>query len=458
MLSESQAKKIVDFVLELCAKHSSKKHPAQAEVSITGSNVATSRFANNEVTQNQAPDITTVALRVLQDQRQVRLETLDLSDKGLTKLVESAFEAVKLLDGDDQILPLPSKCKKDKDDKLPVRYDKATAAETAAGRAQKVGEIISLAKASNLSAAGVYCTGANFEAIGNSNGLFNYYRESSCECSLTISKDGTTSWAKAHAPKAIDIKVKEMTERVIAKTIKAQNPESLAPGKYMAILERAAVLDLLCQLWWDFSATSHIDKLSCLLDKVGQKVFGDNVTIYDDVCHPLQCGSPFDGEGQARMSLPLVQKGVLTGLVHSRQSAAKMQTKSTGHALPQPTGYGEMPANIVVEGGTSTIQDMLSLVQGKDVAVLLTRVWYVREVDPATKLITGMTRDGTFLVQNGAIVKPIKNLRFNISLLDLLNNIVAMGPSLRTAGEEGQPAVVPMMLVRDFNFTEGTRF
>jgi len=114
----------------------------------------------------------------------------------------------------------------------------------------------------------------------------------------------------------------------------------------------------------------------------------------------------------------------------------------------------------VIEGGISSIEDMIKQVQGDQEAVLLTRVWYVREVDPSTKLLTGMTRDGTFLVKNGAVVKPVKNLRFNVSLLELLNNVIALGPSVRAAGAEGieVPAVVPAMMVKDFNFTEGTRF
>ena len=137
-----------------------------------------------------------------------------------------------------------------------------------------------------------------------------------------------------------------------------------------------------------------------------------------------------------------------------------MQTKTTGHSVAQPSAMGEMPLNILIEGGISSVEDMIKQVHGDQEAVLLTRVWYVREVDPSTKLLTGMTRDGTFLVKNGAVVKPVKNLRFNVSLLELLNNVIALGPSVRAAGAEGieVPAVVPAMMVKDFNFTEGTRF
>lgn len=469
MLNESQCRKIIDAAIKHALRFSTKKKPLEVEVSITGSNLATSRFANNEMTQNQAPDSNVVAVRLLRQGRQARLETLDLSASGIERLVESALEAVRLLEADEDVLPLVSPkeiAKSVKAKKAPGtvaeidRYDPATAELTALDRAKEVGKIIKQAEAEDVSAAGVYCSGASYIAIGNSNGLFQFHQESTAACSITITADGATSWVLNHGPVARAVKTEVMAERAIAKAKQARQPEDLPPGKYLAILEPAAVIDLLSYLWWDFSATSHIDKLSCLLDKVGEKVFGDNITVIDDVTNKNQCGCPFDGEGVGRQTIKLVENGVIKNLVHSRQSAKKMQTKTTGHSMTQPSAMGEMPLNIVIEGGISSIEDMIQQVQGDQEAVLLTRVWYVREVDPSTKLLTGMTRDGTFLVKNGAVVKPVKNLRFNVSLLELLNNVIALGPSVRAAGAEGIeiPAVVPAMMVKDFNFTEGTRF
>ena len=481
MLNESQCRKIVDAAIEHALKFSSKKKPIEAEVSISGSNLATSRFANNEMTQNQAPDYNVVAVRLLRDGRQARLETLDLSQRGIERLVESALEAVRLLEADEDILPLATAKETEKAQKEKTkgkekgksesknsgkksgeneRYDSATAELTALDRAKEVGKIIQQAEEQDVSSAGIYCSGEYYTAIGNSNGLFQFHRESAAACSITITADGATSWVLEHAPNAEEVKAEVLAERAINKAKQARKPQDLPPGKYLAILEPAAVIDLLTYLWWDFSATSHIDKLSCLLDKVGEKMFGDNITVVDDVTNKSQCGSPFDGEGVPRQVIKLIENGVIKNLVHSRLSAKKMQTKTTGHSMAQPSAMGEMPLNIVIEGGISSIEDMMKQVQGDQEAVLLTRVWYVREVDPATKLLTGMTRDGTFLVKNGAVVKPVKNLRFNVSLLELLNNVIALGPSVRAAGAEGieVPAVVPAMMVKDFNFTEGTRF
>ena len=461
MLNESQCRKIIDAAIKHALSFASKKKPIEVEVSITGSNLATSRFANNEMTQNQAPDSNVVAVRLLRDGRQARLETLDLSESGIERLVESALEAVKLLEADEDVLALVSaKGMSKKGKEASSRYDLATAELTALERANAVAEIIKQAEDQDVSAAGIYCSGASYIAIGNSNGLFQYHQESTAACSITATADGATSWVLNHAPTASEVNTELLAERVINRAKQARMPEDLPPGKYLAILEPAAVIDLLSYLWWDFSGTSHIDKLSCLLDKVGEKVFGDNITIVDDVTNKNQCGCPFDGEGVPRQTITLVENGVIKNLVHSRLSAKKMQTKTTGHSVAQPSAMGEMPLNIVIEGGISSIEEMIKQVQGDQEAVSLTRVWYVREVDPSTKLLTGMTRDGTFLVKNGAVVKPVKNLRFNVSLLELLNNVIALGPSVRAAGAEGieVPAVVPAMMVKDFNFTEGTRF
>ena len=209
------------------------------------------------------------------------------------------------------------------------------------------------------------------------------------------------------------------------------------------------MLDLLDYLWGDFAATSHIDKLSSLLGKVGKKVFGDNINIKDDVYHPLQTGSRFDGEGLPRTVVTLVENGVVKNLVYGRRSAAKMNAKPTGHGVSEPSPQGEYPENLVVQGGTSSVEDMI---KSTERGILLSRVWYVRLVDPTTILLTGMTRDGTFMVENGKISYGIKNLRFNASVIDMLNNVMELGPSVRAAGEGGSPQVVPAMKVAEFQF------
>lgn len=198
-----------------------------------------------------------------------------------------------------------------------------------------------------------------------------------------------------------------------------------------------------------------MDKQSCLLNRLGDRVFGENINLVDNVFDELQTGAIFDGEGVSRKKVSLVQNGVLNSLVFGRRSAKRLQTSPTGHGLPEPSAFGEYPMNLSLAGGDATLEDM---VKSTKKGILLSRVWYVRTVDPAKKILTGMTRDGTFMIENGDIAYGVKNLRFNISLIDLLNNVEMIGKAIRAAGEEGYPAVVPALKVNDFNFTEVTKF
>jgi predicted Zn-dependent protease len=234
------------------------------------------------------------------------------------------------------------------------------------------------------------------------------------------------------------------------------NPIVIKPGKYTVILEPSAVLDLVSFLWPNFTGTSFIDQDSCFLDKLGQQVLGSNINIWDNAMHPLQWGCPYDGEGMPKTAVKLVENGVLKNLVYGRRSARQLGVTPTGHAAAQPSEIDEDPENFVIEGGTTSLEEMIA---STEYGLLIPRVWYVRDVDEAvTKLLTGMTRDGLFLIENGKIVSGIQNMRFNQSLIAMLKNVVAMSPAVLASGEEGSPQVVPAMKVEDFEFTAGTKF
>jgi predicted Zn-dependent protease len=451
MLSKDYCLKLIEQVID------SGKHLVLdgIEVHVHGSNIATSRFGDNSMTQNQSPSRIEVSVRVIKDRRQARLSTEDLSVEGLKKVVVDAAKVASLLQPDDELPDLLEKIESENNALELSRYLNKTAELTASDRAENVKAMIAVARENKLDAAGIYATGESVTALGNSNGLFAYHRQSSAEASITMVAPHSTGWAKVHSVDADDFDATAFARTAAQKALHSANPQDIEPGAYSVILEPSATLDLLGFLWGDFAATSHIDKLSCLLDKVGTKVFGDNVTVYDDVTHPLQAGSGFDGEGVLRERVCLIDKGVVKNLVFGRRAARKLNVKPTGHGLGEPNPYGEAPRNIVMSGGTKSLSDLIS---STDHAVLLTRVWYVREVDSARKIITGMTRDGTFLVKNGKVAYGVKNLRFNVSIIDLLNNILDLGKSVRAAGEESFPALVPAMKVSDFTFTSSTEF
>jgi predicted Zn-dependent protease len=246
-----------------------------------------------------------------------------------------------------------------------------------------------------------------------------------------------------------------MAERAAEKAAASRNPMAIAPGLYPVILEPSAVLDVLGWMYYDFGGLSVAEQRSFLTNRSGTKLFGDNITIRDDVSHPLQTGAPFDGEGLPRQSLTLVEKGIVRNLVYAQKTAKQAGATATGHGFPLPNEMGEAPMNIVIEGGESSIDAMIASTER---GILVTRLWYIREVEPYEKVMTGMTRDGTFLVENGKVTRGLRNFRFNQSLVKLLNNVEALGPTVRAAGEEAFEMAVPAMKVRDFHFTEVTKF
>jgi predicted Zn-dependent protease len=202
---------------------------------------------------------------------------------------------------------------------------------------------------------------------------------------------------------------------------------------------------------------------------MGTQLFGENITIWDDVYHPLQTGVPFDGEGMTRHRVKLVDRGVPKALVYARSSAARMRKSAlasgigeiypTGHGFSLPNELGEAPLNIVFASPQNdNAQSVEQMIAGTEKGLLVTRLWYIREVDPYEKIMTGMTRDGTFLVENGKVCGGVRNFRFNQSLIHMLRNVAAIGDPVRSCGEESIDMVAPPMKVLDFNFTETTKF
>jgi predicted Zn-dependent protease len=273
--------------------------------------------------------------------------------------------------------------------------------------------------------------------------------------SITAMAGDSSGWAKASAVSHAAIDPVALARGASEKARLSGDPQEIAPGRYTVILEPAAVLDLVGQMFGDFSATSVNDSRSFLTDRLGTQLFGDNIHISDDVAHPLQAGVPFDGEGVPRRKLTLVHAGVPRELAYARSSARRAGVEPTGHGFPLPNEVGEAPLNIVIAGGSTSVDEMIA---STDRGILITRLWYIREVEPYDKIMTGMTRDGTFLIENGRVNCGLRNFRFNQGIIELLNNVDALSPAVRASGEEVFDMVVPAMKVRNFNFTEVTRF
>jgi len=357
----------------------------------------------------------------------------------------------------------------------PSRYFERSAKLTPEDRAAGVAKIVEVAKKNKLVTAGIFSSGESFEGILNSAGMRNFHRQSSAEVSVTMLNDAQRSsgWQKRNAPDIATFDPAEVGEIAAQKALASANPKELPPGKYDVILEPSAVLDLVGFMFQDFGAQAVLDERSFLNERIGTKLFGDNITIDEDAYHPLQSGTQFDGEGIPKQRLRLVENGVIKNVVFSRASAERMkksplakhfatggiEIRPTGHGFPLPNEIGDAPMNIVFAGAQKgSAKSVRQMIAESERAILVTRVWYIREVEPYQKVLTGMTRDGTFLVENGKVKHGVLNFRFNQGLIDLLSNVEAMSQPVRASGEEAFDMVVPAMKVRDFNFTEVTKF
>src|SRR5258706_1982787 len=442
----------------------SKLTSAELELTISSADFSLTRFANNGIHQNVSDSGVSVSIRTAFDGKTARATTNKIDDESLRRALEAAEQLTRVQAADPEMLPMAGAM--GQPDGAPMRHFAETAALTPEDRAAAVGRIVDVAKKNNVVAAGIYSSGSSFDAILNSNGLARFHEQTLAEISITMLSDATRSsgWRKANSPNVRDLAPEQMAEVAVSKALESAEPREIPLGKFTVILEPSAVLDLVGFMFQDFGGQSLLDERSFLNDRLGQKLFADSITIYEDAYHPLQSGQPWDGEGVPKQRVTLVEKGVIKNLVYARSSAERIvksalaqklgPVRPTGHGFPLPNDVGDMPTNIVFSGppagAARTVEQMIAETER---GILVTRCWYIREVEPYQKVLTGMTRDGTFLIENGKKKHGIRNFRFNQSLVELLQNILAMSVPGRAAGEEAFDMVVPALKVQDFNFT-----
>jgi PmbA protein len=462
MLTKEQAADIFDRVCRFSSAD-------EVEAIFTGSRFALTRFANNIIHQNVEEENSIVSIRTNFAGRTARATANQFDDESLRRAVVSSENLAKVQAPDPDLLPMPTadEATAAGEGARATRFFEQTAAVTPADRAEVVKGIVSVAGKHKLTTAGIYSASESGEGIFNSRGLANWHRQTLAEISITMLGGDSSGWQKLNSPDVRNLDPRWLAEAAARKAVESAHPREIAPGKYTLILEPAAVLDIVGFMFWDYSGVAILDQRSFLNDRIGTKLFGENINICDDAQHPLQAGAPFDGEGMRRRRVLLVENGVVKRVVYARATARKMKNSEyaakvgpiepTGHGFPLPNEMGEMPMNVVF-GAPENPQTVEQMIASTERGVLVTRLWYIREVDPYEKIVTGMTRDGTFLVENGKVQCGLRNFRFNQSLISMLKNVDAMSTPVRAAGEESFDMVVPAMKVREFNFTEATKF
>ena len=460
MLDQAQAASVFSKICKLSSAD-------EVEALIYSGHSALTRFANNTIHQNVEEENSSVSVRTVFGRRTARATTNKFDDESLRRVVQASEGLAKVQQVDPDLLPMPKDGGEGATQVVPSRYFEQTAAITPELRAESVKKIVGIAERHKLTVAGIYSSAEASEGIFNSRGLSDWHTLTSSEISVTMLAGDSSGWQKANSPNVANLDAVALAELAAKKAADSAQPREIPAGKYTVILEPAAVLDMAGFMFWDFGGMAILDQRSFLNNRVGTQVFGENINIWDDANHPLQSGSIFDGEGVRRQRVQLVENGVVRQLVYARATAEKMKKSEykdkvgpiqpTGHGFALPNEMGEAPLHIVFEPPAEP-KSLQQMIANTERGVLVTRLWYIREVDPYEKILTGMTRDGTFYVENGEVRYGVRNFRFNESLVHMFSNVEEMGTPVRASGEESFDMVVPAMKVREFNFTDVTKF
>ncbi len=436
-LSEAQSKAIIDRVIKMSTADS-------IAVNVTSGLTNNIRFAANQLSTAGSVADANVAITSTFGKKSAVVVTNNLTDEALLAAVRESEALAKLAPDDPEAMP-----------NLGPQNIKTVNADFQATEAVDASDLVKAAltaleparKSGDLNVAGYLVVNTATNALGNSAKLFAYHKSTNANYTVTArTADGTGSgWAGAEHPDWRQIDISGVSQRAIDKARLSRNPVAIEPGRYTVVMEPQAVGDLVQLIGGYADARSSDEGRSPFTkqgggNKIGEKIVDTRVSITADPFDPMILSQPWDGDGLPLGKQVFVDHGTLKELYYSRFWAQKMGKSPTG-----------APTSFIMSGGTTSLDDMIKTTAR---GVLVTRLWYLREVDPRTIMYTGLTRDGTFLIENGKITKAVKNFRFNDSPLFMLNNLEAVGPAVRLAGTEaGGAVVVPPIKVKDFNFT-----
>jgi predicted Zn-dependent protease len=439
ILSKDEAKAIMEKVLKFSKADG-------CSLNLNGADRGNIRYARNSVSTAGEDSNVTLGVQSYFGKKSGVATINEFDDAALEKTVRRSEELAQLAPENPEFMePLPQQTYNGES----KTFSDATAKITPEYRAQAAADSINPAVPKKVTAAGYLQDSRGFQAIMNSKGLFAYNRATSVDFTVTMrTDDGTGSgWAARDLNDISKLNASETSKIAIDKALMSREAKGIEPGKYTVILEPSAGGDLVRLMtgFGGFNARQADEGRSWLSkkgggNKLGEKIVDERVNIYTDPWNDEAPASPWAGDGQARKRMDLVKNGVVANLSYDRYWATQK------NVAPVPGG-----GNTIMDGGNTSVEDMI-----KDTkrGVLVTRFWYIRPVDPQTLLYTGLTRDGTFFIENGKIKHPIKNFRFNESPIIMLNNLEALGKQVRcVASEGGGGLVIPYMKIRDFTFS-----
>jgi PmbA protein len=446
MIEEKEARKLSDAILKRCENN-------PAELTLMFNDAALTRFANNIIHQNVAERDAEVTLRYFIGKQIGTASTNRLDQAGLDELVERAKTNAMASPEDPNYPGLPEP----KAYQRVTAWDASTAGYSSEKRARAVGEVCQMALEKGLNSSGAFSTGSSDLVVANTQGVFTYHTMTNADFQTVVMSNDSSGRAQESAWKVDDLAVEALGKEAIETAIRGHEPRKIDPGEYTVVIEHYVTEDLISSLnFYGMGAQAVLEGRSWMNDRIGQQLMSPLVSIWDDGLDVNGSPLPFDFEGVPKQRVDIVKQGVVLGPVYDRYSGAKMGKPSTGHATPiNFRGFGPLAMNLFMAAGDASIEDMITTTKK---GLYINRFWYTRLVHPHDCVITGMTRDGVFMIENGEVAYPVKNLRFTMPYVQALANVEAVGKASHLLVGEfgGLSNRVSALKIRGWNFTGST--
>lgn len=436
MLGETKCLELLEAALAACDCD-------QAEAILYVQDSALTRFADSIIHQNVAEANAMISVRAVLGKRIGCARGNQLSKDQVQAVAARALDLARLSAADDKFVSLPQP----RPISAVATYSEATAASTPEQRAEAARAIAAIAQKHGGQASGALAAESAEIAVANSLGVRAYAPVTESSLITVVADDDSSGYAEWRGTDIAQLDVESVALTAARKCAEGRGAEAIDPGEYTVILEPPAVGDMLFMLsYMGMGAMAFQEGRSFMAGRIGEKITGDTITIWDDPADPRQLASAFDWEGVPRQKVTIIENGIARGPVYDSYTANKEDKESTGHAFPAPNTFGPVPTHLFLQPGDATVDDMVA---STDRGILVTRFHYTNIVHEKHTTFTGMTRDGTFLVENGKVTKPIKNFRFTQSILDALANVQMIGKG----GQLVEYAYVPALKISKFAFT-----
>jgi PmbA protein len=446
MIEEKEAQKITDAILMRC-----KGNPA--ELTLMFNDAALTRFANNIIHQNVAERDAEVTLRYFIGKQIGTASTNRLDQAGLDELVSRAKANAEASPEDPNYPGLPEP---EAYQHVPA-WDANTAGYSPEKRARAVGEVCRMAIEKGLNSSGAFSTGSSDLVVANTQGVFTYHPMTNADFQTVVMSDDSSGRAQESAWKVDELAVEALGKEAIETAARGHNPRKIDPGEYTVVLEHYSTDDLVSSLnFYGMGAQALQEGRSWMNDRIGQQIMSPLISIWDDGMDLTGSPLPFDFEGVPKQRVDIVKQGVVLGPVYDRYSGAKMCKPSTGHATPiNFRGFGPLALNLFMAPGNASVEEMIASTKK---GLYINRFHYTRLVHPRECIITGMTRDGVFMIEDGEVAYPVKNLRYTMSYVQALANVEAVGKAshLLVGDFGGLGNRIPALKISGWNFTGST--